>query len=182
MASKRYVGFLASVTNLKSQYLNSESQRNQKRRKHESLNSNEFTGKFNSCDLSDPMTSLTQISFTISLNIAAKCGSAALAACFPGGSITGAPKFRAMEIIDELEPVSRGPYTGALGYLGFNRESQLSVTIRTAICKGGTAYFHVGAGIVADSIPAAEYEETLDKGGGFVKALRLQPEVRVESA
>ena len=81
MASKRYVGFLASVTNLKSQYLNSESQRNQKRRKHESLNSNVFTGEFNSCDLSDPMTSLTQISFTISLNIAAKCGSAALAAC-----------------------------------------------------------------------------------------------------
>ena len=80
VASKRYVGFLASVTNLKSQYLNSESQRNQKRRKHESLNSNEFTGKFNSCDLSR-MTSLTQISFTISLNIAAKCGSAALAAC-----------------------------------------------------------------------------------------------------
>lgn len=101
---------------------------------------------------------------------------AAFAACFPGGSITGAPKFRAMEIIDELEPIARGPYTGALGYLGFNRESQLSITIRTAVCKGGTAYFHVGAGIVADSIPAAEYDETLAKGRGFFEALRVDRE------
>jgi para-aminobenzoate synthetase component 1 len=96
---------------------------------------------------------------------------AALAACFPGGSITGAPKFRAMEIIDELEPLARGPYTGALGYLGFNRESQLSIIIRTAICHEGTAYFHVGAGIVADSSPQAEYEETLAKAAGFLAAL-----------
>src|SRR5256885_8077449 len=81
---------------------------------------------------------------------------AAFASCFPGGSITGAPKIRAMEIIDELEPVTRGPYTGALGYLGFNRESQLSITIRTAICKERIAYFHAGAGMVADSAPAAE--------------------------
>ena len=88
---------------------------------------------------------------------------AAFASCFPGGSITGAPKFRAMEIIDELEPVSRGPYCGAIGYLGFNRESQLSIAIRTAICKDGEAHFNVGAGIVADSDPAAEYEETLAK-------------------
>ena len=97
----------------------------------------------------------------------------ALASCFPGGSITGAPKFRAMEIIDELEPVARGPYTGALGYLGFNRESQLSIIIRAAICKQNTAYFHVGAGIVADSVPDAEYEETLVKARGFVEALNL---------
>jgi para-aminobenzoate synthetase component 1 len=98
---------------------------------------------------------------------------AALASCFPGGSITGAPKFRAMEIIDELEPIARGPYTGCHGYLGFNRESQLSITIRTAICKERTAYFHVGAGIVADSNPAAEYEETLAKARGFLAALKL---------
>jgi para-aminobenzoate synthetase component 1 len=95
----------------------------------------------------------------------------ALASCFPGGSITGAPKFRAMEIIDALEPVSRGPYCGALGYLGFNRESQLSIIIRTAICKDGMAHFPVGAGIVADSDPAAEYEETLAKARGFLAAL-----------
>jgi anthranilate/para-aminobenzoate synthase component I len=97
---------------------------------------------------------------------------AALAACFPGGSITGAPKFRAMEIIDELEPVARGPYTGCHGYLGFNRESQLSISIRTAVCLDGQAYFHAGAGIVADSVPAAEYEETLAKAAGFLAALR----------
>ena len=99
---------------------------------------------------------------------------AALACTFPGGSITGAPKFRAMEIIDELEPITRGPYCGCHGYLGFNRESQLSISIRTAIHKGDTAYFNVGAGIVADSIPEAEYEETLAKARGFLAALQLQ--------
>jgi anthranilate/para-aminobenzoate synthase component I len=101
---------------------------------------------------------------------------AALASCFPGGSITGAPKFRAMEIIDEMEPLARGPYTGALGYLGFNRESQLSIIIRSAICRERTAYFHVGAGIVADSNPEAEYEETLAKAAGFLAALNLETE------
>ena len=95
----------------------------------------------------------------------------ALAQCFPGGSITGAPKIRAMQIIDELETVTRGPYTGALGYLGFNRESQFSILIRTAVLKDGQAHFHAGAGIVADSNPAFEYEETLAKAAGFRKAL-----------
>ena len=99
---------------------------------------------------------------------------AALASCFPGGSITGAPKFRAMEIIDELEPLARGPYCGCHGYLGFNRESQLSITIRTAICKDGLAHFNVGAGIVADSDPEAEYEETLAKAAGFLAALNCR--------
>ena len=99
---------------------------------------------------------------------------AAFASCFPGGSITGAPKFRAMEIIDELEPISRGPYCGAIGYLGFNRESQLSIAIRTAVCKDGLAHFNVGAGIVADSNPEAEYEETLAKAAGFLAALQLK--------
>jgi para-aminobenzoate synthetase component I len=96
---------------------------------------------------------------------------AAFASCFPGGSITGAPKFRAMEIIDELEPISRGPYCGAIGYLGFNRESQLSITIRTAVCVAEKIYFNVGAGIVADSNPGAEYDETLAKAAGFLAAL-----------
>ena len=99
---------------------------------------------------------------------------AALASCFPGGSITGAPKIRAMEIIDELEPLSRGPYCGCHGYLGFNRESHLSITIRTAICKDGLAHFNVGAGIVADSNPAAEYDETLAKAAGFLAVLRTE--------
>jgi para-aminobenzoate synthetase component 1 len=96
----------------------------------------------------------------------------AFAKCFPGGSITGAPKIRAMEIIDELEPVTRGPYTGCVGYLGFNRESQLNIAIRTAVCRPEAIYFHAGAGIVADSVPEAEYEETMTKAGGFLAALR----------
>jgi para-aminobenzoate synthetase component I len=96
----------------------------------------------------------------------------AFAKCFPGGSITGAPKIRAMEIIDELEPVTRGPYTGCMGYLGFNRESQLNILIRSAVCKAGSTYFHAGAGIVADSNPDAEYEETMAKAAGFLAALR----------
>jgi para-aminobenzoate synthetase component I len=98
---------------------------------------------------------------------------AAFASCFPGGSITGAPKFRAMEIIDELEPVLRGPYCGAIGYLGFNRESQLNIAIRTAVCRDGVAHFNVGAGIVADSNPLAEYEETMAKAAGFLAALKV---------
>jgi para-aminobenzoate synthetase component 1 len=98
---------------------------------------------------------------------------AAFASCFPGGSVTGAPKIRAMEIVDELEPITRGPYTGSLGYLGFNRESQLAITIRTAVCKEGAAYFHAGAGIVADSVPAAEYDETMAKARGFLESLNL---------
>jgi anthranilate/para-aminobenzoate synthase component I len=95
----------------------------------------------------------------------------ALASCFPGGSVTGAPKIRAMQIIDELEPVTRGPYTGAIGYLGFNRQSQMSIAIRTAMCREGDVHFHVGAGIVADSVPESEYAETMAKAGGFFAAL-----------
>ena len=102
----------------------------------------------------------------------------ALAACFPGGSVTGAPKIRAMEIIDELEPVSRGPYTGALGYLGFNQQSQLSMVIRSAIFRGAHVHFPVGAGIVADSDPAAEYDETLVKARAFLMLLE-NPEGRI---
>jgi para-aminobenzoate synthetase component 1 len=98
----------------------------------------------------------------------------ALAQCFPGGSITGAPKIRAMQIIDELETVTRGPYTGALGYLGFNRESQFNILIRTPVLKNGQAHFHAGAGIVADSNPLAEYNETLAKAAGFLHALGLR--------
>jgi para-aminobenzoate synthetase component I len=98
----------------------------------------------------------------------------AFASCFPGGSVTGAPKIRAMEIIDELEPLTRGPYTGAIGYLGFNRESQLNIAIRTAVCQPGAIHFHVGAGIVADSVPEAEYDETMAKAGGYFAALQDQ--------
>jgi aminodeoxychorismate synthase component I len=94
----------------------------------------------------------------------------ALRACFPGGSITGAPKKRAMEIIAELEPTPRGLYTGAIGYFGFNGESQFNIAIRTVVAEEGRAHFHVGAGIVADSIPEKEWQETLDKAAGILLA------------
>lgn len=96
---------------------------------------------------------------------------AALQACFPGGSITGAPKKRAMEIIAELEPVPRGLYTGAIGYLGFNNESQFSIPIRTLIHENQTLHYHVGAGIVADSDPVEEYQETIAKAKGIRLAI-----------
>jgi para-aminobenzoate synthetase component 1 len=94
-----------------------------------------------------------------------------LRATFPSGSVTGAPKIRALEIIDELEPVARGPYTGAIGYFGFDGSIDLNVAIRIMVVKDGRAYFHVGGGIVADSDPEAEYEETLDKGAALARVL-----------
>ncbi|MEM7386992.1 MAG: anthranilate synthase component I family protein, partial [Verrucomicrobiota bacterium] len=87
----------------------------------------------------------------------------ALVRCSPGGSISGAPKKRALEIIEALEPVPRGLYTGSIGYLGSNEESQMSIAIRTLVLEEGHWHFHVGAGIVADSNPEFEYEETLHK-------------------
>jgi para-aminobenzoate synthetase component 1 len=92
-------------------------------------------------------------------------------ACFPGGSITGAPKIRAMEIIDELEPHARGVYCGAIGYFGPNGESQFNIAIRTVVYQSGRLTFHAGGGIVADSDPDAEYEETLAKAQGIFNAI-----------
>lgn len=94
----------------------------------------------------------------------------ALRACFPGGSITGAPKKRAREIIAELEPESRGLYTGAIGWFGADGESQFSIAIRTVVQEGHTLHFHVGAGIVADSCPEQEWQETWDKASGILLA------------
>ncbi len=93
-----------------------------------------------------------------------------LRACFPGGSITGAPKIRAMEIIEELEDARRGPYCGALGYIGFDGAMDTSIAIRTLVYKGNAVSFNVGGGIVAESDPAAEYEETLVKAEGLLKS------------
>jgi para-aminobenzoate synthetase component 1 len=98
-----------------------------------------------------------------------------LRATFPGGSITGAPKIRAMEIIAELEPTRRGPYCGAIGYIGFDRTMDLNIAIRTYAIKGRTVTFQAGGGIVADSDPAAEYEETIAKARALIAALRRQP-------
>ncbi len=92
-------------------------------------------------------------------------------ATFPGGTITGCPKIRCMEIINELEPSERGPYSGSFGYIGFDRQMDLNIIIRTIIIKNNKAYFHVGAGIVADSIPESEYQETLNKAAAMINAL-----------
>jgi para-aminobenzoate synthetase component I len=98
-----------------------------------------------------------------------------LRATWPGGSITGAPKVRAMEIIAELEPTRRGVYTGALGYLSFGGAMDTNIAIRTFVVKEGRASFQAGGGIVADSEPEREYEETLDKARGLVAALAHDP-------
>ena len=92
---------------------------------------------------------------------------------FPGGSITGAPKIRAMEIIDELEPTQRNIYTGAIGYLDFNGDMDLNIVIRTMVTKTQKVYFQVGGGIVWDSYAEAEYQESLDKGRALVAALKM---------
>lgn len=96
----------------------------------------------------------------------------ALHACFPGGSITGAPKKRAMEIIADLETVPRGLYCGAMGYLGYNGECQMNIVIRTLVREGETLHYHVGAGIVADSDAENEYQETLQKAQGITLAVQ----------
>ncbi len=94
-----------------------------------------------------------------------------LRAAFPGGSITGAPKIRAMEIIEELEPHARGVYTGAIGYVSFHGRMDLNIAIRTIVRAGGRAYAQVGGGIVADSEPELEYAETLHKGEALFRAM-----------
>jgi para-aminobenzoate synthetase component 1 len=98
-----------------------------------------------------------------------------LRAAFPGGSVTGAPKVRAMEIIAELEPSARGPYCGALGYIGFDGTMDTNILIRTFTISRGWVQFPVGGGIVADSDPEGEYEETLHKAEGLLRALRSSP-------
>jgi anthranilate synthase component 1 len=99
---------------------------------------------------------------------------AALGACFPAGTVSGAPKVRAMEIIDELEPTRRGPYAGAVGYIGWGaRTLDTAIAIRTVVMKGGKAWVQAGAGIVADSDPASEFEETQAKARAVLAALGL---------
>lgn len=95
-----------------------------------------------------------------------------LISCFPGGSITGAPKLRAMEIIEQLEPHRRGIYTGSAGFIDFRGFINMSIVIRSFVVHNSTAYFHAGGGIVADSDPESEYQETLDKIAGLRAALR----------
>ena len=97
-----------------------------------------------------------------------------LRACFPAGTLSGAPKVRAMEIIEELEPTRRGPYGGVIGYFSFSGNMDTAITIRTIVCTNGTAHMQVGAGIVADSIPDREYDECVKlKGGALLRAIEM---------
>ena len=97
----------------------------------------------------------------------------ALMACIPAGTLTGAPKVRAMEIIDELEPVKRGPYGGAVGYFDFSGNLDTCIAIRTLVLHGRTAYVQAGGGVVADSVPEREYEETLNKAKAVLRAIQV---------
>jgi anthranilate synthase component 1 len=96
-----------------------------------------------------------------------------LKATFPAGTLTGAPKVRAMEIIDELEPSRRGPYGGAVGYFSYTKNMDFCITIRTMVILDGTIYIQAGAGIVADSDPEAEYQETVNKAMGMMQAIDM---------
>ncbi|MFZ9861147.1 MAG: anthranilate synthase component I [Gemmataceae bacterium] len=97
----------------------------------------------------------------------------ALKACLPAGTLSGAPKVRAMEVIDELEPQKRGPYGGAVGYIDFSGNMDTCIALRTMVLMDGKAYLQAGAGVVADSDPAKEYEETLNKARGLLRAIEI---------
>ena len=105
----------------------------------------------------------------------------ALRACVPAGTVSGAPKVRAMQIIDELEPHRRGPYAGAVGYVDFNGNMDTCIALRTMVVQKNQAYIQAGAGIVADSVPASEYQETLNKARGLLKAIEITEERLKES-
>jgi anthranilate synthase component I len=96
-----------------------------------------------------------------------------LRATFPAGTVSGAPKIRAMEIIDQLEPVKRGIYSGAVGYLAWNGNMDTAIAIRTAVIKDGALHIQAGAGIVADSVPDLEWQETMNKGRAVFRAVAL---------
>lgn len=103
-----------------------------------------------------------------------------ISATFPGGTITGAPKIRTMEIIEELEPVRRGVYTGSIGWIGYDGDMELNIAIRTMVCKDGIAHVQAGAGIVIDSDPKAEYKESLKKAAALWRAKELSEESKYE--
>ena len=96
-----------------------------------------------------------------------------LRSVFPHGTVSGAPKVRAMQILDELEPTSRGPYAGAVGYVGFGGALDTCIAIRTLVVKDGVAYAQAGGGIVADSVPSFEYDETINKAKVLIRAIEM---------
>jgi anthranilate synthase component 1 len=103
----------------------------------------------------------------------------AVAACFPAGTLSGAPKPRAMELIEELEPTRRGVYGGVVGYLDFAGDADTAIAIRTAMIRDGVAYVQAGGGIVADSDPVAEDRECLDKAGAVLAAIAIAGSLRL---
>ena len=105
----------------------------------------------------------------------------ALSACFPAGTVSGAPKIRAMQIIAEIEPEKRGPYAGAVGYFSFSGNMDMAIAIRTMVVSKGIAYTQAGCGIVYDSVPEREYEETMSKARALLKAVR-QAEGKYDTA
>src|SRR5438128_3402528 len=135
--------------------------------------------RYGSVQLTDLMTverysHVMQISSNVSGRLeSGKTAFDALRACLPAGTLSGAPKVRAMEIIDELEPCRRGPYGGAIGYVDFSGNMDTCIALRTMVLKGRTAYVQAGAGIVADSVPELEREETLNKAMGLFRAVEM---------
>jgi anthranilate synthase component 1 len=101
----------------------------------------------------------------------------ALRSCFPAGTVSGAPKIRAMEIIAEIEPCTRGTYAGAVGYFSFDGNLDTAIAIRTMVIKDGVAHVQAGGGVVADSVPTTEYQETLNKAAASLRALDLAEEL-----
>ncbi len=135
--------------------------------------------RYRSVELSDVMT-IERYSHVmhITSNVAGqllpgKTAFDALQACLPAGTVSGAPKVRAMQIIDELEPHRRGPYAGAVGYFDYSGNMDTCIALRTIVVQGDKAYVQAGAGIVADSIPASEWNETLNKARGLLKAIEI---------
>ncbi|HUE71810.1 MAG TPA: anthranilate synthase component I [Pirellulaceae bacterium] len=135
--------------------------------------------KFGSVQLSDVMvierySHVMHITSNVTGTLRDNCDAFdALKACLPAGTVSGAPKVRAMQIIDELEPHRRGPYAGAVGYIDYSGNMDTCIALRTLVVQGNKAYIQAGAGIVADSVPASEYQETLNKAQGLLKAIEV---------
>jgi anthranilate synthase component 1 len=135
--------------------------------------------KYGTVELSDVMTierysHVMHITSNVTGELASdKDAFDALRACVPAGTVSGAPKVRAMEIIDELERHRRGPYAGAVGYVDYHGNMDTCIALRTIVFCDGTAFVQAGAGIVADSVPSSEYQETLNKARGILKAIEL---------
>ena len=135
--------------------------------------------QFGSVELSDVMvierySHVMHITSNVTGRLRDDCDSFdALAACLPAGTVSGAPKVRAMEIIDEMEPTRRGPYAGAVGHIDFAGNMETCIALRTVVVQEGTAYVQAGAGIVADSVPENEYQETLNKARGLLKSIEI---------